>query len=137
MRSRTLFPVVLAVVAIGVLVAGIIAPRLPGGGASPAGAAGPAVLALGDAVTLADGSRVRFLEVVSDSRCPMDAICMQGQAGEAVVAFALEQAGGDAQRFTVILSDDGAASVGGYQGEVQELALYPMHRGRPQPTSTE
>ena len=46
---------------------------------------------------LAEGVRVTFDAVKSDSRCPLDAICVQ--AGEAVIAVRLAQSSGaEAQR---------------------------------------
>lgn len=41
------------------------------------------VLAPGQTAEVADGLSVRFISVIGDSRCPIDAICIQG--GDAIV----------------------------------------------------
>ena len=51
----------------------------------------PFELGVGNAAVIADGLRIRFDQVRSDSRCPMDALCVR--AGEAVVAIALSMPG--------------------------------------------
>ena len=51
----------------------------------------PFELGVGGTVVIADGLRIRFDEVRSDSRCPMDALCVR--AGEAVVAVTLSMPG--------------------------------------------
>lgn len=52
---------------------------------------------VGQTVTLADDSRLRYLRVVNDSRCPPDVQCVW--AGDAIVAFEWSPAGGTAQGF--------------------------------------
>jgi hypothetical protein len=57
----------------------------------------PFELRPGTSAVLADGLRVTFDAVKSDSRCPLDALCVQ--AGEAVVGLTLTQSsGGEAAR---------------------------------------
>jgi hypothetical protein len=51
--------------------------------AAPAPVNREVVLALGQTVEVATGLSVRFVSVVGDSRCPGDAICIQG--GDAIV----------------------------------------------------
>ena len=48
---------------------------------------------------LPDGIRLRFDSVLSDSRCPIDAICVR--AGEAVIAITLSKAGTVGAEFDV------------------------------------
>ena len=52
---------------------------------------------VGQTVTLADSSRLRYLRVVNDSRCPPDVQCVW--AGDAIVAFEWSPAGETAQGF--------------------------------------
>ena len=54
-------------------------------------------LAPGDSAQLADSSRIQYLELVSDSRCPPDVQCVW--AGDAVIAMRLIPAAGAAQDF--------------------------------------
>ena len=51
----------------------------------------PFELAVGDTAVVTDGLRIRFDVVRSDSRCPMDALCVR--AGEAVVGVTLSMPG--------------------------------------------
>lgn len=52
----------------------------------------PFDLRVGTSATLPDGMKVRFDGVTSDSRCPLDVVCVR--AGEGVVAVSLSQAAG-------------------------------------------
>ena len=54
-------------------------------------AAQPFDLGVGQTATLTDDLRIRFDTVRSDSRCPIDAICVS--AGEAVIALTLSLRG--------------------------------------------
>ena len=51
----------------------------------------PFELGVGQTAVTADGLRIRFDSVRSDSRCPMDALCIR--AGEAVLAVTLSLPG--------------------------------------------
>jgi hypothetical protein len=51
----------------------------------------PFELAVGDTAVVNDSLRIRFDAVRSDSRCPMDALCVR--AGEAVVGVTLSMPG--------------------------------------------
>ena len=51
----------------------------------------PFDLKVGQSAVMTDGLRVRFDQVRSDSRCPMDALCVR--AGEAVIAVTLSVPG--------------------------------------------
>ena len=70
-----------------VLVIGVVSTLACGGSPvqpSPALPIGePFEVQFGATVTLSDGARVRFVDVLSDSRCPVDAVCVS--AGRAVV----------------------------------------------------
>jgi phage shock protein E len=52
----------------------------------------PFDLKAGASAVLADGLRLTFERVRADSRCPLDALCIQ--AGEAIVVLALAQSAG-------------------------------------------
>lgn len=54
-------------------------------------------MAVGEQVLLADDSRLRYVRVVEDSRCPPDVNCVW--AGDAVVAFEWTPPGSPAQAF--------------------------------------
>lgn len=53
----------------------------------------------GATADLPDGIRLRFDSVLSDSRCPIDAICVR--AGEAVIAITISKAGTVTAEFDV------------------------------------
>jgi hypothetical protein len=79
----------------------------------------------GQHLVLKDGTILRFVGLVSDSRCPADAICIH--AGEAVVAFELTPAGGSAIVFEVAFQGDTAVTlVGGYSVSVSAVWPYPL-----------
>lgn len=54
-------------------------------------------MAVGEEVVLPDDSRLRYLRLVTDSRCPPEVNCVW--AGDAVVKFSWAPAGGAAQPF--------------------------------------
>jgi hypothetical protein len=56
--------------------------------AAPAPVNREVVLAPGQSVDVAAGLSVRFVSVIGDSRCPGDAICIQG--GDAIVRIEIE-----------------------------------------------
>ena len=78
----------------------------------------------GTSAVLADGLKLTFVRVKADSRCPLDAICIQ--AGEAIVVLALSQsAGAEAERevrTTPALSESSYLS---YVIKLVALAPYP------------
>lgn len=81
-------------------------------------------LPLGAAARVGSGPEVTFVEVIEDSRCPIDAVCIQ--AGRATVRLTVDHAG---RRHELELSTrDGAVadSVGGH--EVRLVALLPPPR---------
>ena len=94
-------------------------------GAAPPGADQQVAMAPGEEMVLADGTRLRFVAVIEDSRCPMDAMCPT--MGEAVVQFEVETAAGQHERVDVSFEGEPVrASVHGYVIEVTEVQPYPM-----------
>lgn len=92
-------------------------------------------LALGAEATAARGRvTVRFLERVSDDRCPANVICIR--AGDAKVRLRVHT-GAESQEATIgIYEDPKAIRAEGYSVTVLELAPYPgLHgEGDPQPS---
>ena len=78
-----------------VLVVAAAACKEVSGPSAPAGA--DFTLAPGERVTIEDTStRVKFLRVEGDSRCPADALCIQG--GDALVMIEVDSAGGSREQ---------------------------------------
>jgi hypothetical protein len=74
--------------------------------------------------TLADGLQIRFDGVRSDSRCPMDAICVW--AGDAVVAVSITPgSGAGAERELHTQPDGSQVEFSGYGIKLTGLAPYP------------
>ena len=90
------------------------------------------VLEVGESAAVSGtGLRVRFDRVLSDSRCPADAICIT--AGEGVVAVAVSRDGRPAE--DVSLRTDGPGSravVGDWALSLTKLDPYPL-ASRPTP----
>jgi hypothetical protein len=84
----------------------------------------PFDLKAGTSAVLADGLKLTFDRVRSDSRCPLDALCIQ--AGEAIVVLTLSQSGAAQEerelRTTPALSE---ASYLSYAIKLVALAPYP------------
>ena len=91
-------------------------------------------IALG-AERVADGGRlaIRFLERVSDDRCPANAICIW--AGDARVRLAVRSGGSSTESVIGMNLEPKAIIVAGYRITVAELSPYPgLHgEGDPQP----
>ncbi len=96
-------------------------------------AAGPSV-PLNQAFTLAPGEtaavdgtslRVQFLRVTGDSRCPGDALCIQG--GDALVHIRAQN-GGSASEYALHTGDASLSAVShaGFRIELSELQPYPF-----------
>jgi hypothetical protein len=70
------------------------------------------------------GFRLQFVEVTGDSRCPIDAICIQG--GDALVH--VRAVDGATTRYELHTGDGSRAAVthGGYRIELAELQPYPF-----------
>jgi len=68
--------------------------------------------------------RLRFLEVTGDSRCPVDAFCIQG--GDALVH--VQAIDGTTARYELHTGDSSRATVthGSYRIELAELQPYPF-----------
>jgi len=85
----------------------------------------------GTSATLQDGLVVAFDAVRSDSRCPMDAICVW--AGEAIVAVQLSRAGADSAE-RELHTDGSAAPYLSYSIELNALQPFPQSDRPIQPT---
>jgi len=106
------------------LVATLLAMTAPGcasGGEDPAAGApgGEYTLQPGERVGLADDTALRYVGVVSDSRCPPGAKCIR--AGEAEVRFELTPQGAPPTTVDVITPDAPTASGAGWRLELISL----------------
>jgi hypothetical protein len=85
----------------------------------------PFELRAGSSAAVEGGLKVTFERVASDSRCPMDALCVR--AGEALVALTISQDGRNAAARE--LRTDAAGSETSYLGySIKLLALAPYPR---------
>jgi hypothetical protein len=92
---------------------------------SPVEPTGPVTTELGVGTSLTHGPlTVTFVEVTTDSRCPLNALCIH--AGDATVVIAA-RVGGDTSRYTLQINDPARRSVvhAGYVITATELAPYP------------
>lgn len=90
-------------------------------------------LPLGGAAQVAGGPTVSFAEVAEDSRCPIDAVCIQ--AGKATVRLGIQR--GDSASELLLSTRDGAIAdtIGAH--EVRLVALLPPPRAAtPTPTDS-
>ena len=84
----------------------------------------PFELKAGAVSTLPDGSRLRFERVQSDSRCPMDVMCVW--AGDAIVSVTLKPEKGAAESREVHTQPDGSQiSYANYTIKLTALTPYP------------
>ena len=92
----------------------------------------PVTLGVGESFELPDGSVLEFVELVEDSRCPADAMCIW--QGQAVLQFAL-----DGQRFktTFIGPGDEVVVVDGWAVQVLDVQPYPLASQPHDPADTE
>ena len=76
--------------------------------------------------------RVRFLQVSGDSRCPADALCIQG--GDALVHIRAEHAGDEAE-YDLHTGDSSRAAArhAGFRIELVSLQPYPFSSRRIEP----
>lgn len=112
-----------AVLLLGCLVAGACGPTSPT--ASPAPFERQFVLAPGQAMPVPEAAvSVRFVGVTGDSRCPGDALCIQG--GDAVVRVDVEPARGARASYDLHTGDMRPARHGDITLEIVELAPYPF-----------
>jgi len=107
-------------------------PDSPGPQSAGGGRFAPVVLGVGDDLELPDGTVLTFVELVEDSRCPADAMCIW--QGRALLAFEHE-----GERFVVtFLGDDGASTMlGGYGLQVLDVQPYPLASQPHDPADTE
>lgn len=78
-----------------------------------------AVLQPGEALALPGGARLRYVERVSDSRCPPGVQCIR--AGEAQVRFELDTGMGEPDTRVLTLPGRSTETLGGWHVELLEL----------------
>lgn len=84
----------------------------------------PMELAYAQFVSLPDGSKLTFASVRSDSRCPMDVMCVW--AGDAIIALSLSQPGGAAAERELHTQASGSeTSYQAYSIKLVALSPYP------------
>jgi hypothetical protein len=83
----------------------------------------PFELRSGASALLDGGLTVTFDRVASDSRCPMDALCIW--AGDAIVSLSIAGAGGSVRRELHTNAAESEASYLGYSIKLLALAPYP------------
>ena len=88
----------------------------------------------GSTAELPDGIRLRFDSVLSDSRCPIDAICVR--AGEAIIAITLSKTGSVAAGFDVQTDppDRRSAAYAGHSITLTALQPFPRSDRQFQPS---
>lgn len=94
------------------------------GGPAPGVVAGqPFPISPGEHVALPDRSRLHYVELVDDSRCPPDVHCIR--AGDATVAFSFTPAGGIPERITLNTDEPASVAIGRWQLQLLELSRGP------------
>ena len=83
----------------------------------------PFQLKHGDTASLPEDARLRFDTVRSDSRCPIDAICIT--AGDATIAVTLMRSGGDESRDVHTTPAQSHFSYSQFTVTLTELQPYP------------
>lgn len=86
----------------------------------------PVVLGVGDTLDLPDGTVLEFVELVEDSRCPADAMCVW--QGHAVLRFEHRGSGPDAESILVTFTgpDSSGALMGAVGVQVLDVQPYPL-----------
>ena len=92
----------------------------------------PFELKLGAIASLPDSAKLRFDNVRSDSRCPIDAVCVR--AGEAIIAVTLMRGTGNEARELQTVPAQSQFSYSKYVVKLTELQPYPRSN---QPTKPE
>ena len=92
----------------------------------------PFELKLGAIASLPDSAKLRFDNVRSDSRCPIDVICVR--AGEAIIAVTLMRGTGNEARELQTVPAQSQFSYSKYVVKLTELQPYPRSN---QPTKPE
>lgn len=80
-----------------------------------------ATLQPGGQLVLPDSTRLRYVGVVADSRCPPGVQCIR--AGDADVRFEVTPASGQPQVLTLNIPEHPAATVAGWQVRILDLAF--------------
>jgi hypothetical protein len=83
----------------------------------------PFHLKAGETATIPDGARLRFDALRSDSRCPIDAICIS--AGDAIIAVTLMRGSGSESRELHTMPAQSQLSYSRYTIKLTELQPYP------------
>ncbi|MBI3158883.1 MAG: hypothetical protein HYZ26_04720 [Chloroflexi bacterium] len=111
--KRTLLPLILAALLAACGAAETPVPLPEGPLPTDLFAGGILEVPLGEARYLQDGSSIEFLEVLEDSRCPADAMCVR--AGKVQIRVAMTYAG-ETTAFTLTLGDlsEGESNVYAY-----------------------
>ncbi|MEX2372572.1 MAG: hypothetical protein WD800_02100, partial [Dehalococcoidia bacterium] len=125
MSPRIVFAPLIALMLLG---AGFSAWMTAGGPAierDPSALPRSVTMDVGDRLVLDDGSALRFVGLVEDSRCPMDAMCIW--QGQAVLAFEID---GRPFQVTYLTPGDAgtvsAGSAGFYRVVIEDVQPYPM-----------
>ena len=92
----------------------------------------PFELKLGAIASLPDGAKLRFDNVRSDSRCPIDVVCIR--AGEAIIAVTLMRGTGNEEKELQTVPAQSQFSYSKYVVKLTELQPYPRAS---QPTKPE
>jgi len=92
----------------------------------------PFELKLGAIASLPDSAKLRFDNVRSDSRCPIDVVCVR--AGEAIIAVTLMRGSGNEARELQTVPAQSQFSYSKYVVKLTELQPYPRAS---QPTKPE
>lgn len=95
---------------------------------SPTGPTEPAVLILAPGQSgVAGGLTVKFIRVTADTRCPLDAFCIQILAGDAFVAIETSVFGARQEaELALIAPDRQSITRGGYTVTFEELNPHPF-----------
>jgi hypothetical protein len=90
------------------------------------------VLGVGDTIDLPDGTVLEFVELVEDSRCPADAMCIW--QGHARLLFKHD---GDPFVVTFVGADNSSVMLGAYGLQVLDVQPYPLASQPHDPADTE
>jgi len=91
------------------------------------------VLQRGEAATIGDtGLRIRFVGVEGDSRCPADAVCIQG--GDAIVWIEVTSAGGRVTTYDLHTGGMRPVEYGSLTIALVQLSPYPFSAQTIQPS---
>jgi len=91
----------------------------------------PFQLKVGETATIPENAKLRFDTVKSDSRCPIDAICVS--AGDATIAVTLMRTTGNESRDVHTMPAQSQFSYSTYTIKLTELQPYPRSDQKPKP----